>query len=153
SVDRVQSDPFAPPSLIQVRVQLESTGIVPETLAGVGSVAAGDHLTRRVVRAIGEHAPHGGKTAGKLSIDTPGTQVIERTTVLFTHCPSPRVVGRMAAALPRQGGRIRARAAATTLTEALPKVINPALATICHRALDDAVTLFADQIALREMLV
>src|SRR5699024_8087154 len=37
SVDRVQSHPFAPPSLIQVRVPLESTGIVPETLAGVGS--------------------------------------------------------------------------------------------------------------------
>lgn len=153
SVDRVQSDPFAPPSLIQVRVPLESTGIVPETLAGVGSVAAGDHLTRRVVRAIGEHAPHGGKTAGKLSIDTPGQQVLERTSVVFTNGPSPKVVVRMEAALPAQGRRIRGRAAATLLTKALPKVINQALLNISHRDLDDAVTLFADQIALREMLV
>src|SRR5690625_1466722 len=152
-VDRGQSDPSALPTLIPVRVPLESTGIVPETLAGVGSVAAGDHLTRRVVRAIGEHAPHGGKTAGKLSIDTPGQQVLERTSVVFTNGPSPKVVVRMEAALPAQGRRIRGRAAATLLTKALPKVINQALLNISHRDLDDAVTLFADQIALREMLV
>src|SRR5699024_2968325 len=97
SVDRVQSDPFAPPSLIQVRVPLDVTGIAPKTLAGAGAVAAGDHLARRVVQAIREHAPHGGKTAGKLSIDTPGQQVLERTSVVFTDDPSPTVVIRMEA--------------------------------------------------------
>ena len=153
SVDRVQSDPFAPPSLIQVRVPLDVTGIAPKTLAGAGAVAAGDHLTRRVVQAIREHAPHGGKTAGKLSIDTPGQQVIERTSVVFTDDPSPTVVIRMEAALPAQGRRIRGRAAATLLTQALPKVINQAILHISHQALEDAVTLFRDQIALRDMLV
>src|SRR5690625_7541547 len=35
TVDRVQSDPFAPPSLIQVRVPLAATGIKPALLADV----------------------------------------------------------------------------------------------------------------------
>src|SRR5690625_4664411 len=68
TVDRVQSDPFAPPSLIQVRVPLAATGIKPALLADVGTVAVVDHLTRRIDHYILQHAPHGVKTSGSLSL-------------------------------------------------------------------------------------
>ncbi len=73
--------------------------------------------------------------------------------MVFTYDPSPKVVVRMEAALPAQGRRIRGRAAATLLTRTLPKIINQAILHIDHRDLDEAVTLFRDQMALRKSLV
>ena len=152
SVDRVQSDPFAPPSLIQVRVPLAATGIERQLLDNVGVVAVRDYLTRRVRDAIRAHAPGGGKSSGALSIDTPGQQVLDRTSVVVTRDPL-QVVVRMEAALPAQGRRIRGRAARSLLTEALPQVIGRALLDIDHNALNTAVVLFRDQTRLRELLV
>ena len=153
SVDRVQSDPYAPPSLIQVHVPLTATGISPNLVTGDGAVAVADHLTRRVARAIADLAPHGGKTGGGLSIDSPRQQVLERSSVIFTGQPVPEVTVRLEAALPAQGRRIRGRAAATLLTQTLPKVLDAALLQIDHGELDAAVALFADQLRLRELLV
>ena len=152
SVDRVQSDPFAPPSLVQVRVPLAATGIDPGLLEGVGAVAVSDYLTRRVHDAIRAHAPGGGKSSGALTIDTPGQQVLERSSVVFTQ-QTPQVVVRLEAALPAQGRRIRGRAARTLLTEALPQVIDRALLNIDLPALETAVVLMRDQTRLRKLLV
>lgn len=153
SVDRVQSDPYAPPSLIQVHIPLAATGIAAEVVTGDSAVAVADHLTRRVARELADLAPHGGKTGGGLSIDVPGQQVLERSSVVFTGQPVSRVTVRMEAALPAQGRRIRGRTAATLLTKTLPKVLDAALLQLDHAELDAAVALYADQLRLRELLV
>jgi len=153
SVDRVQADPYAPPSLIQVRVPLADTGIAAETVTGPGATAVADYLTRRVVEAIAELGGHGGKNSGSLSIDTPRQQVLERSSVVFPGASPTEVVVRMEAALPAQGRRIRGRAAATLLTEKLPKVIDHALLEIDHAELDEIVALYHDQLHLREQLL
>ncbi len=67
-VDKVQSDPFAPPSLMQVDVP----NPVPAELAGV---AARDFLTRRIAQAFsGDRDLH---------IDQPGQQVLDRASVVL----------------------------------------------------------------------
>ncbi|MFE1514461.1 ABC-ATPase domain-containing protein, partial [Corynebacterium bovis] len=80
SVDTVQSDPFAPPSLIQVSVPFAATGIDPALTRDVGIRAVTDHLARRVAHAVRRHSPRGGKSAGALTVDAPGQEVLDRAT-------------------------------------------------------------------------
>ena len=152
SIDRVQADPYAPPSLIQIRLPLADTGIEPGAVNGAGAIAVSDHLTRRISHAIHQLAPHGGKTGGSLSIDTPRQQVLERSSVVFEGQSASEVLVRMEAALPAQGRRIRGRAAATLLTDKLPQIIERALFEIDHQDLQEAVQLYSDQVHLRELL-
>ena len=152
SIDRVQADPYAPPSLIQIRLPLADTGIEPGAVNGAGAIAVSDHLTRRISHAIHQLAPHGGKTGGSLSIDTPRQQVLERSSVVFEGQSASEVLVRMEAALPAQGRRIRGRAAATLLTDKLPRIIERALFEIDHQDLQEAVQLYSDQVHLRELL-
>ncbi|HLS32385.1 MAG TPA: ABC-ATPase domain-containing protein, partial [Brevibacterium sp.] len=52
-VDRTQVDPFAPPSLMRVRLDREQTGIPADLLEDrAGRVATGDFLARSFSRAV-----------------------------------------------------------------------------------------------------
>jgi len=73
-VDKVQSDPFAPPSLMQVDVP----NPVPAELAGV---AARDFLTRRIAQAFSDDRD--------LHIDQPGQQVLDRASVVLADDTGP----------------------------------------------------------------
>ncbi|MGV0378158.1 ABC-ATPase domain-containing protein, partial [Corynebacterium bovis] len=178
SVDTVQSDPFAPPSLIQVSVPFAATGIDPTLTRDVGITAVTDHLARRVAHAVRRHSPRGGKSAGALTVDAPGQEVLDRATVVLDRPaaghtpgeapgdaagaaaddahPAPAAVRvRLEAALPAHGRRIAGRAAAALLTGALPAVIEDALLTMddaAHADLAAAVALHRDQAALRSAL-
>ncbi|MEL4211411.1 ABC-ATPase domain-containing protein, partial [Corynebacterium bovis] len=161
-MDTVQSDPFAPPSLIQVSVRFAATGIDPALTRDVGITAVTDHLARRVAHAVRRHSPRGGKSAGALTVDAPGQEVLDRATVVLDRPaadaahPAPVAVRvRLEAALPAHGRRIAGRAAAALLTGALPAVIEDALLTMdaaAHADLAAAVALHRDQAALRSAL-
>ena len=136
SVDKVQSDPFAPPSLVQVSVPLSATGIAPDLVGSRrDAVPVRDHLTRRVAAAIATHNPPGGKGSGFLAVDAPGQQVIDRSSVVVD-ADRDLVTVRLEAALPAQGRRIRGRAAATLFCEVLPAVVQEALVDLDSPALD-----------------
>ena len=82
-VDRVQSDPYAPPSLARIRVSLSDTGIPPELIATRDArVAAGDFLTREFARAARDLGPRGGKDSGGISIQRTGQEILERSSVI-----------------------------------------------------------------------
>ena len=82
-VDRVQSDPYAPPSLARIRLSLADTGIPPELIATRDArVAAGDFLTREFARAARELGPRGGKDSGGISIQRTGQEILERSSVI-----------------------------------------------------------------------
>ena len=130
-VDKVQSDPFAPPSLIQVITD----NPVPEEWEGV---AAADFLTRRLHRALGQG----------LFIDAPGQQVLQRATVVFQ---GDELALRLEAQLPARGRRILGRAARRLLCDDLPAAIDEAL-DFDDADLRDAVELYRDQEALRAQL-
>ncbi|MGN0097661.1 MAG: P-loop domain-containing protein [Corynebacterium sp.] len=142
SVDKVQSDPFAPPSLVQVSVPFSETGIatrLPDVdtadIPDIPDIPVRDHLTRRIASSLREHNPSGGKGSGFLAVDTPGQQVLDRSSVVIS-VPDNRVTVRLEVALPAQGRRIRGRAAATLLCEVLPTVVQDALLDLDADALD-----------------
>lgn len=155
SVDKVQSDPFAPPSLVQVSVPFSETGIatrLPDVdTADIPDIPVRDHLTRRIASSLREHNPSGGKGSGFLAVDTPGQQVLDRSSVAIS-VPDNRVTVRLEVALPAQGRRIRGRAAATLLCEVLPTVVQDALLDLDADALDAmecAHEMYLDQEFLR----
>ncbi|MDN6511691.1 MAG: ABC-ATPase domain-containing protein, partial [Corynebacterium sp.] len=156
SIDKVQADPFAPPSLIQASVPWSATGIPGDAS---GEVPLRDHLTRRVATALRAHNPSGGKGAGFLSVDAPGQQVLDRSSVAVE--PAGRagqdahLTVRLEAAMPAQGRRIRGRAAATLLCEVLPAVVQDALLDLDTPSLDalaQARRTYRDQEFLRSWL-
>ena len=158
-VDRVQVDPFAPPSLMRVRLDRVQTGIPDDLLADrAGRIATGDSLTRAFARAASSRLG-GGSTSPRradrdtpppILIGTPGQQVLERTSVVFTDA---EVDVRVTVALPAAGRRIKGRRAASLLCEELPQIILDALvAPLDLGALRAHVTLYRDQLDLRAQL-
>lgn len=142
-VDKVQSDPFAPPSLMQVDVP----NPVPAELAGV---AARDFLTRRVAQAFsGDRDLH---------IDQPGQQVLDRASVVLADdagagsgIRSNTATLRIEVQLPARGRKILGRKARALLCEVLPAALDQAL-DFPANDLREAVLLERDQNYLREQL-
>ncbi len=150
SVDRVQVDPFAPPSLVRVILE-PSTADLPEELVSdaAGRVAASDFLARRFAEAVSQH--DGGDKGSAISIGRPRQQVMDRTSVLIAE---DRIEARITVGLPAAGRSVRGKQAARTLTEALPGIVEDAL---LHRNLDaealrEHVSLYRDQESLRSQL-
>ena len=142
-VDKVQSDPFAPPSLMQVDVP----NPVPAELAGV---AARDFLTRRIAQAFsGDRDLH---------IDQPGQQVLDRASVVLADdagagsgTRSNTATLRIEVQLPARGRKILGRKARALLCDVLPAALDQAL-DFPADDLHEAVLLERDQNYLREQL-
>ncbi len=158
-VDRVQVDPFAPPSLMRVRMGRAATGIPDDLLADhAGRVAVGDFLTRSFSAAVtsllgrGSTSPRRADrdTPPPIAIGSPGQQVLERTSVVFS---DTEVDVRITVALPAAGRRIKGRRAAALLCDELPRIVGDALAApLDLDALRAHVTLYRDQLHLRSQL-
>ena len=147
-IDKVQSDPFAPPSLLQVEVP----NPVPAELAGV---AARDFLTRRITQAFsGDRDLH---------IDRPGQQVLDRASVVLGDGGgsgsgsagggrgSGTATLRIEVQLPAHGRKILGRKARALLCDVLPAALDQAL-DFPSADLREAVLLERDQNYLREHL-
>ncbi|GAA1140111.1 ABC-ATPase domain-containing protein [Nesterenkonia lutea] len=151
SVDKVQVDPFAPPSLMRLRVSRTQAALPAELLSDHhGRVAAGDFLTRAFAARLrtGREEP---EDRSAISIGTPGQQVLERTSVLITQ---DFIEVRIAVSLPAAGRRALGRRAARLLTQTLPRIAQDSLlgAGLDVDALRDHVTLYRDQAGLRSQL-
>src|ERR687891_253216 len=124
-MDRVQRDPFAPPSLIRIRTKVNP---FDPTLFGnsVRRVAFEDFLTRSVEREIrgvvrGNRGPGG---SGRVVIQRTSQIVLPRTSMVVE---PGYVEARMAVGLPAQGRSVDARAAKTVLLQELPEVVHRGL--------------------------
>ncbi|HEX5848683.1 MAG TPA: ABC-ATPase domain-containing protein [Rubrobacter sp.] len=124
-VDRVQRDPFAPPSLIRIRTR---DNPFDRDLFGtsVRRVAFEDFLTRRVETAIRRvvRGNRGSGGSGRVEIQRTSQVVLPRTSLVVT---PDRVEARMAVGLPARGRSVDARAAETVLLEELPEVVRRGL--------------------------
>ncbi len=150
-VDRVASDPFAPPSLLRLRVDPE-TARVPERLRNnrIRRVALADWLARQVERATRIRKPRrtGSGASGTILVDAGGQTVLERSAVGFPE--EGGVEARLEVGLPANGRRISGRAAASLLTRDLPAIARRALA---FPELDaTAAGRFVDEVAIQEDL-
>src|SRR5919112_696079 len=123
-VDRVQRDPFAPPSLVRVRTK--DNRFEPVLFENpVRRVAFEDFLTRQVETAL-RHAVKGNRGSGgsgRIEIQRASQVVLPRASVVVE---SNFVEARMGVGLPARGRTVDARAAQTMLLEELPRVVREA---------------------------
>ena len=111
-IDRVQSDPYAPPTRIHVDVPTDLHGLAlldeADLLADVDRrLAVGDFLTREL---------HAGFRGTALSIASPGQEILERSSVILRPDEQKEGAGwvleiRARLALPAQGRSIQGREA------------------------------------------
>lgn len=142
-IERVQPDPYAPPSRVSVSLPPPSAGVPAQLLAtGERRRALADHLARR----LRDRARPG------LRVDAGGQEVLARSACRAE--PDGTVVARVGVELPARGRRIRGEAAARLVATALPQA---ALASLRWAALDRAQAVAAvqhteDAVALRGQL-
>ena len=124
-VDRVQRDPFAPPSLLRVRT--DENRFDPKLFQNpVRRVAFEDFLTRSVERALRRAVKgnRGSGGSGRIEIQRTSQVVLPRTSVVVV---PESVEARMAVGLPARGRTVDAQAAQTMLLEELPQVVRESL--------------------------
>jgi len=132
-VDRVQSDPFAAPSKLRVRIPMQRAALPRELFESrARRIALADLLARRVREEIGR-LPGGRRGSGRsglVAVDAGGQEVLERTAVVLT---GDWVEVRLAVGLPAAGRRVLGREAEALLLGDVPGVAERAL---CARHLD-----------------
>jgi predicted ABC-class ATPase len=124
-VDKVQRDPFAPPSLVRIRTR--DNRFDPSLFENqVRRIAFEDFLTRRVERAIRKvvRGNRGSGGSGRVEVQRPSQKVLPRTSMVVE---DGYVEARMAVGLPARGRSVDGRAARAVLLEELPEVVDRAL--------------------------
>ncbi|MDP8939246.1 MAG: ABC-ATPase domain-containing protein [Actinomycetota bacterium] len=124
-IDRVQRDPFAPPSLIRVRTR-ENRFDPALFESPVRRVAFEDFLTREVEESVRRvvRGNRGSGGSGRVEIQRPSQVVLPRTSMVVE---DGYIEARMAVGLPARGRSVDARAARTMLLKELPEVVRQAL--------------------------
>ncbi len=132
-IDRVQSDPFAAPSRMRVRVAQASARFAPLLFeTKVRQVALQDWLARTfaisIARIVKGHRGTG--KSGYIGVDRGGQEIIERTAAVVNE---QFAEVRLAAGFPAAGRRCLGREAAAMLLEEVPRLVD---ATLFYGALD-----------------
>lgn len=131
-IDHVQSDPFASPSRLRVRVSQELAGFDPALFTGpVRRVAFEDFLARAYATAIRKHV-RGNRGTGKsgfVGVDSGGQEVLERTAAVVN---DRWVEIRFVVGLPADGRRCRTRDAIEIFFDELPRLVEAALLARAH---------------------
>jgi len=126
-VDRAQGDPFASPSNMRVRVSQKVAGFPKDTYGNRSrEIALRDYITRAFFRASKRYGK-GGRGTGKsglLTIDQPGQEILERTSVFVTE---DFVEVRFVMGLPAFGRKIAGRHSESMFFEELPKIVHSSL--------------------------
>ncbi|TDQ52393.1 ABC-ATPase domain-containing protein [Actinorugispora endophytica] len=142
TVERVQADPFAPPSRLLVRIPADTAGLPGHAwLDPVRRRATADHLARRARRVL---------KGTRSRIDAGGQQVIDRSSCQIRE---GGIHLRLGVELPGHGRRVDARGAVRELCGTVPDLVD----AVVWEALDAAeATAFADvvedAVALRARL-
>jgi predicted ABC-class ATPase len=126
SIDHVQGDPFAAPSRIHVEVPAGIAGFSPDAYATKSrEVALRDFLTRACAAACDRvRTGRGSGKSGLITIDRPGQEILERTSVLVHE---GAIEARLSVGLPANGRRIDAPQAEAMLFEGLGDIVQRSL--------------------------
>ncbi|NLO22443.1 MAG: ABC-ATPase domain-containing protein [Syntrophomonadaceae bacterium] len=150
-IDYVQSDPFAPPSRVRVRVPMSKAGFPPFLYQDRRSIGLEDLLTRYARRSIdsfGKDQPSQKKT---VMIDAGQQQVLKRSSCKIT---PDWVEIRLKVELPAAGRRILGRKAYEILGQSLFSKVEEAVVFNPKREqeMTEWVFLFEDQEKIRQGL-
>lgn len=131
-IDHVQKDPFASPSRVRVEVDASAAGFATD-MWNTPSRRRGlcDYLTRAFCQAAGKESGRSGSgKSGLIAMDTPGQEILERTSVCISDMG---VEARFVVGLPARGRRIAGREAERIFFERLPACV---AASLLLQALD-----------------
>ncbi len=123
----MQGDPFASPSRFRVRVSNELAGFPKDAYSNKSrEIALRDFLTRRFFEAIKIYCKcnRGSGKSGIISIDRPGQEILERTSVFIK---KDYIEARFLVGLPSFGRTIAARHAEAMLFEEVPKIVEKSI--------------------------
>jgi predicted ABC-class ATPase len=153
-IDHVQGDPFAPPSRVRLQLPLAAAGFPSTCLTpGCRRVALGDLLTRMFDRVLRQHQARqrDAGTRRAIFIDTPGQEVLPRTSVAIT---ATHLEVRLTVHLPARGRTVLGRTALTLLSDTLPAVADRSLRYHALRSADVErhLNVIEDQQVLRALL-
>lgn len=129
SIDHVQGDPFATPSKIRIRVNQGTAGFPPDTFENQSRcIGLRDFLARCLFVACKRFTKGKGTRgtghSGEISIQRPGQEILERSSVIVT---KDLVEARLLVGLPAFGRRIAGKHAITMLLEELPQIVRHGL--------------------------
>ncbi len=126
-IDHVQGDPFAAPSRVRVMLPRQTAGFPAEFFSNKSrAIALADVLSRRFGDACMRRTGNG-KGSGKsgiIAMDTPGQEVLERTSVIVR---DGEVEARFVVGLPAFGRRIAGREAETMFFHDIPAIVRASL--------------------------
>ncbi|MDC4232591.1 ABC-ATPase domain-containing protein [Actinomyces sp. B33] len=154
AVDRVQSDPYAPPSSLRATTTPEKMGLPEQALAsGASRLATADFIVRSVEAAIRRRCP-----GGSVRIAHPGQEILQRSAA--TVMPD-RVEIRFQVQLPARGRSIRGFEAASLFDVDIPNVVMDAFDYVSdapetamqREALLAHIAAYEDHQRLQEILV
>ncbi len=126
-LDHIQGDPFAAPSRARVRVDRHASGIGPEiTQNRSRRIAACDFLTRRFFDCCRKFSKgrRGTGKGGLITIDGPGQEILERTSMVIT---DNFMEARFRIGLPAHGRKIAGSDAEAMFFEELPQIVGHSL--------------------------
>lgn len=154
SVDYVQGDPFASPSRVRVQVPQKKAQFPPDTFRNKRrEIALRDFLTRLFSEASKKFCrkSRGTGKSGMISIDAPGQEILERTSVFVN---SSHVEARFMMGLPAFGRRIAGFHAQSMFFEELPRIIRHSLffQNVDQKALVTHIQVSEDADTLRDQL-
>lgn len=154
AIDHVQVDPFAPPSKMQLFIERSTTQIPNDLLDTKDKrLAVADFLTRTFNQQAQRfnHSVKGSGKNGKIFIDHCGQEILERTAVVIH---DKEIEVNIEVGMPAAGRKILGKAAAHTLIQGLPQIVDQALIYqhINQDALHKQVELKLDQTYIREQL-
>ncbi|MCI1642085.1 MAG: ABC-ATPase domain-containing protein [Actinomyces sp.] len=116
SVDRIQSDPYAPPSSLRALTTPTAMGLPEDCLSsGDQRLAAADYLLRSFGRALREHSP-----ANAVQAARPGQEILQRSACTVR---PDRVELRFQVHLPARGRTILGDAAARLFDLDVPNAL------------------------------
>ncbi|MFB2692974.1 MULTISPECIES: ABC-ATPase domain-containing protein [Staphylococcus] len=154
AIDHVQVDPFAPPSKMRVIIGKHETEIPNELLDTKDKrIATSDFLTRTVdtqLKHFNRTVKGSGKN-GKIFIDHPGQEILERTSVVIN---DKEIEIRIEVGLPAAGRKILGKVASHTIIQGIPRMVEKAIQyeNLNQQALNEQVALKLDQTYIRQQL-
>lgn len=154
SIDRVQADPFAPPSRVRAIISLKKWRIFSDLWeTKTRRIAFGDFIGRQVQQAIRNlSSKHRGTgKSGMIAIEAVGPQILERSAVVIN---GETLELRLTVGLPSAGRTVLGMEAVSIFFEDLPKVIQQGVFQFPNMGLEvkHFVDAYEDQEWLRSAL-
>jgi predicted ABC-class ATPase len=126
-IDHVQADPFASPTRVRLQSPQQKAKFPPELFQNkTRAIALQDYLTRKFAKAIRAvvKGNRGIGGSGKISVDTPGQEVLERTSCLVD---KEKIEVRFTLGLPAAGRTVLSRQAEEMFFGEIPRIAEQSL--------------------------